>query len=155
MNTFMSSLHYSQPQLLRGGANYRGGPGSDARTLFHLASEPKIYQPQRLLQQRGQPHPIYHQPQRIKTPPLTFKSSIDFSLASAGKANKMSAISNYPLMDTLNSAMFRLSMEDLVRLRLRGRKNSLYFFTIRYTPTLSLWKKEHFWENFLTFLPNS
>lgn len=27
---------------------------------------------------------------------------------------KMSAISNYPLMDTLNSAMFRLSMEDLV-----------------------------------------
>ena len=28
---------------------------------------------------------------------------------------KMSAISNYPLMDTLNSAMFRLSLDDLVR----------------------------------------
>ena len=27
----------------------------------------------------------------------------------------MSAISNYPLMDTLNSAMFRLSLDDLVR----------------------------------------
>ena len=29
-------------------------------------------------------------------------------------SNKMSSVSNYPLMDTLNSAMFRLSLEDLV-----------------------------------------
>ena len=29
-------------------------------------------------------------------------------------SHKMSSVSNYPLMDTLNSAMFRLSLEDLV-----------------------------------------
>ena len=31
--------------------------------------------------------------------------------------NKMSMTSSYPLMDTLNSAMFRLSMEDLVSIK--------------------------------------
>ena len=33
---------------------------------------------------------------------------------SSSGLQKMS-VSNYPLMDTLNSAMFRLSLEDLVR----------------------------------------
>ena len=71
-----------------------GGGRTGARSLFNLATEPSL-EPYRWDTDRFGRHP---------TNTISFRKT----------SNKMSSVSNYPLMDTLNSAMFRLSMEDLV-----------------------------------------
>ena len=106
----------TQPQIEPwGGRSSFGGSRTANKSLFSLATEPSLETRKWDISNSGGTN------RRIGR-------SVTFGLPSyyhPESSNKMSSVSNYPLMDTLNSAMFRLSLEDLVSLWALGNGYTL------------------------------